>query len=67
MCISKNIIDIRTRRGLTQKQMARMLDINISTYAHYEQCVVQPSQQTIEEIAAILNVHMSELYEEDYF
>ena len=36
MTFSESLRDMRTMRGLTQTELADMVDVNISTYRHWE-------------------------------
>ena len=59
--IGENIKKIRKNKGLAQKEVAKMLGIPLSTYSNYENDNREPSKETIEKIAYILDVTVSEL------
>lgn len=59
--IGENIKKIRKNKGLAQKEVAKMLGIPLSTYSNYENDNREPSEETIEKIAYILDVTVSEL------
>lgn len=51
----------RSKRGLTQSDMAKLLDIKRSTYSLYESGKREPDLQTIRNFSAILKIYMGDL------
>ena len=58
---SKNLVTLRTLKGISQKDLAVMTGISPRMIAHYEKHVSHPSLEKIEIIAKALNVSISEL------
>lgn len=52
---------LRKTNGLTQKELAKLMDVNIDTVRRYENGGVEPRLSKIELIAEILDVHPMEL------
>lgn len=59
--IGSRIKNLRIRKGISQKDMAEMLDIPRSTYSNYENDNREPSIETLEKIASILGINTSDL------
>lgn len=51
----------RTNCGLTQKEVAQMLNVSYTTYNRYERGYVHPRISKIRELAAIFNVSIDYL------
>lgn len=51
----------RVNAGLTQQQVADVLDVDRSTIAQYERGVSTPNLKNLPKICAILNVEIEEL------
>ena len=60
--ISTRIKKVRTTFGLTQKQMATVLDMKQPTYSDIEKEGSQPSAKTITAIAAFFNISLAYFY-----
>lgn len=58
----KGIAPLRERKGLTQEQLAQMLDVRRSTLAMWEVCRSQPPALLLPKLANILGVTIEELY-----
>lgn len=54
--LGKRLVELRTKRGLTQEQVAKMLGMSRSTYAQYEVDRRTPDAQTIKTLATFFNV-----------
>ena len=54
--LGKRLKELREARGLTQKQLSEMLQINSVTYLHYEKEQRQPPLSLLAEIAAFYGV-----------
>lgn len=50
------LIKLRTEKGLTQEQMAKLLGVSRATYANYEYGYRNPSLKNIIEMKKIFNV-----------
>lgn len=50
---------LRENSGLTQKQVAKELNVERSTYSYYETAVTSPSCSSIIRMSKIFNVHYS--------
>lgn len=59
--VGSNIKRIRKDKKISQKDMAKMLNIPCSTYSNYENNNREPSAKLLKEIAYILNVDVSDL------
>lgn len=72
--IGSKIKELRMSKGLTQREMAKQLNLSFSTYSNYENNYREPKLEIIEEIAGILGVTIqyligtssSDKLEEDY-
>lgn len=56
---------VRRSRGLTQTQMAKMLNISATGYGDYERGRTEPDIETLKKLSSILNVSIDELLEND--
>ena len=59
----KNITDYRKLCGLTQQQVADMLNLNRTTYTKYETGVSEPSIEIMKKIASIFGVDINALFD----
>ena len=59
--VSKKMKEIRLSRGMTQGDVAKELHIDRSVYAKYETGKLTPTQERIQEFAAIFGIEPSEL------
>lgn len=59
----KNITDYRKLCGLTQQQVADMLNLNRTTYTKYETGVSEPSIEIMKKIASIFGVDVNALFD----
>ncbi len=57
--------DIRKRRGMTQEEMAKALNITSVGYGNYERGRNEPDIETLKKLSSILNVSIDELLEND--
>ena len=64
MDIGKNIKRIRTKKGLTQLQAAKLCGMLDPQFRRYENGKSNPRASTVERIAAALSVPISELYKQ---
>ncbi len=64
MDIGKNIQSVRKMKGISQRKLAKMLNWNPSNLARIEKGRVKPSLKTIEQIASILDVPVTYLFNE---
>lgn len=54
--IGTNLKDERKKRGLTQKDMAKLLELPRSTYANYENNTRIPTKEMLTKISNTLNI-----------
>lgn len=52
----ERIKELRERKGLSQQELANMLDITKAAVSHYERCFRKPSIETLEALCDIFNV-----------
>ena len=57
--VGNNIKDLRKKKGLTQKDMASLLNIPSSTYSNYENNNREPGKKILLNISEILGVYMT--------
>lgn len=68
--LGQNLVYYRKLSGLTQQQVAQMLNLNRTTYTKYETGASEPSIEILKQLAEILNVNVAQLLEdesEDFF
>ena len=63
--IGKKIKELRVKKGLKQKEVAKLLAIPVSTYSNYENGNREPNSKTIEKIAFVLDTTPEILIEID--
>ncbi|MBQ8749518.1 MAG: helix-turn-helix transcriptional regulator [Clostridia bacterium] len=56
---------MRKSKNLKQIEIAKLLDVTNSTYAHYEQGVREPDILTLKKLCIILDTDLNELLEFD--
>ena len=56
MNLSCRLKELRTEKGLTQKEVAKALDISTTCYAGYEQGYREPDLKTLKNISEFFNV-----------
>ena len=56
-----NLAQRRNELGLTQAQVAELLDVNTETISRFERGVTLPSLQTLDRLAAVLKTRMASL------
>ncbi|MGH1016751.1 MULTISPECIES: helix-turn-helix domain-containing protein [Bacillus cereus group] len=61
--LPKQIASLRTKKGLTQQQLADKLDVSKQTISNWENGVKVPRMGAIEQIASIFNVSKSFIIE----
>lgn len=59
--LAKNLTDIRVDRDLSQKQVAKYLNIHRSTYAYYETAKTLPSILILIKLSEFYNVSINDL------
>lgn len=59
--IHERLRELRTKFGYTQNQIAKLLNIDRSTYAYYETGKTQPDITTLLVLSQIYNLSISEL------
>lgn len=60
--MSKKLIKLRKQKGLTQKELAKILNVSISTYKRYETGERVPNVYVAQHIASILNTTVDTLF-----
>lgn len=60
--IGQRLVNLRTKRGLTQEQLAKMLNMSRSTYAQYEVNRRTPDAETLTMLANFFNVTTDYLF-----
>lgn len=56
MAFSRNLTEARCSANYNRQQMAKKLNVTLSTYTNYENGKREPSLATLKKIALILNV-----------
>ena len=59
--LGKNLKELRTERGYTQKQVADLLNINSVTYLHYEKEQREPPLSLLADMAKLYDVSVDYL------
>ena len=54
--LGKRLKELREERGLTQKQLATLLNLNSVTYLHYEKSLREPPLAVLADIARFFEV-----------
>lgn len=61
MSFSKTLRDLRTERGLSQKQLADLAGVSQTAVYHWEKGVRTPKIEQLEKLSNALGVHLSRL------
>ncbi len=61
----KNLKQMRLQRGYTQKQLAEMLKVDITTYGRYELGVTEPNIETLKKLSKILSVSVDTIIDNE--
>jgi transcriptional regulator with XRE-family HTH domain len=61
MTLSNNIKTLRKEKGMSQSELAHMLEVSQTTITHYEKGVRQPTIDTLMNLSHIFNVSVDEL------
>ena len=59
---AKRLKEIRLKKGLTQKEVAKQLNLRVSTYANWEQGTREPSCYYILILSIIFAIDVNELF-----
>ena len=59
--LGKRLKELREERGLTQKQLATLLNLNSVTYLHYEKSQREPPLATLADMARFFEVSVDYL------
>lgn len=59
--IGKKIHDIRTKKNITQTELANLIHISPSSLCRWEKGLVDPSWESLEQICEVLNISITEL------
>lgn len=65
--VGNNIKKLRKEKNISQKDMAKRLNMPSSTYSNYENNNREPNAKTLKKIAEILNVSTSDLLDINYY
>lgn len=65
MAIKDVLINLRKEKGLTQKQIAKVLGMSETGYASWEQGLAEPSLDAIRKLCKIFDVSANEILELD--
>ncbi len=61
--IGSHIAKIRKERGLTQSELAELIDVTIETISRLERGVSVPSLKTLEKISSVLNISLKNIFD----
>lgn len=64
--IGKQVAKFRIERGLTQAQLAEMLDVATETISRLERGISIPSLKTLENISLIFHITLKDLFNFEY-
>lgn len=62
MSFSENLKSARKSKGLTQQQLAELLNLDRSAIAHYEKGTSMPHARNIQKLCDILELTFDELF-----
>lgn len=62
--LGRNLVHCRKALALTQEQLAHRLGVETETISRFERGATLPSLKTLEKMASILNVRMTDLLDE---
>lgn len=63
---AENLKRIRKARGISQRQLAKMMKMDHSIISSWESCVRYPTLDKVHDLTKILNVSIHELLDENY-
>ncbi|HEX2986359.1 MAG TPA: helix-turn-helix transcriptional regulator [Caproiciproducens sp.] len=61
ICINERLRELRLKSGYTQSQIAKILNIDRSTYSYYEIGKTMPDINVLLKLSKIFNIHINEL------
>ena len=61
MELKNKLKELRKEKGLTQKELAKKLNISVTGYASWEQGLAEPNLNAIKTICKIFNISADEL------
>lgn len=64
MKIGEKLKHLRKQKDLTQKELAHMINIGQSTYAHWEKDERIPRKENFEKLAELYEIEVSELFKD---
>ncbi|MEW6213997.1 MAG: helix-turn-helix transcriptional regulator [Nitrospirota bacterium] len=64
--LGAQLAKIRKERGLTQSELAELIDVTIETISRLERGVSVPSLKTLENISNVLNVPLKNIFDFEY-
>ncbi len=65
MSLSENIKELRTKKGLTQEQLAEMLGVSAQAVSKWERCETYPDGSLLVPLASKLEVSLDRLFDND--
>ena len=65
MTFSKRLAELRKERGLTQTELAKLINVTQPTVANYERGKIVPFKNTQLQLAKVLRVSVNELMRDD--
>lgn len=65
MEINEKLKELRKENNITQKEIAKKLNISVTGYASWEQGLAEPSIKALKQICKIYNISADELLEID--
>jgi transcriptional regulator with XRE-family HTH domain/KaiC/GvpD/RAD55 family RecA-like ATPase len=61
--LGKNLKEIRTKRGFSQSELAKLVGVTPSTISQVESCLIYPSLPALVKMAEVLSVEISSLFQ----
>lgn len=65
ICINERLRELRIKSGYTQRQIAKILNIDRSTYSYYEIGKTMPDITVLLKLSKIFNIPISEMLEDE--
>ena len=67
IAIGKNMADMRNKFNLTQKEVAQVVGVNVSTYKHYELGDRATPLSVIRDLATLYKISTNYFFEKKYY
>lgn len=65
MTFAKRLESLRLEKGLTQEEVAKLINVSQPTYCNYERGKIKPHTNTAIQLAKVMNVSLKELMREE--